>query len=219
MALGAARAILQIWQSWRNRSSPITHQPSPISHHPSPITHHPRLLTPHHTQPTSNAHMFIRRHMQPVQVTCRRLERRCCCCCSRGHPQAAGCAYSRTAMFSPQSAAQCDDAQSLLCAVPSPEEEALLLRGPVGAEEGEAFARALLFKDAKQQLLVIDTVLTFPAAAASVVQSCQTIRRCNYGGTRLCFVTRHCLQLTCLLQHIRECDAIGRAFAKPEVLA
>ena len=85
---------------------------------------------------------------------------------------------------------QCDDVQALLCAVPSPEEAALLLRGPEGTEDGELFARALLFKDAKKQLEVIDTVMSFPPAAASIVQSCRDIRRffhLLFVGCSLCF--------------------------------
>jgi hypothetical protein len=93
--------------------------------------------------------------------------------------------------------------QALLCAVPSPEEAELLLRGPDGTEDGELFARALMFKDAKKQLEVIDTVMSFPSAAACVVQSCQHIRRFFF------FFLLRCSSCFCVFKPT--CSAAARA--------
>lgn len=72
---------------------------------------------------------------------------------------------------------QCDDAQALLGALPSSEEQELLGRAAPGVEECEAFARALMFAGARQQLMVIDTIMSFSDAAAHIVQSCRSISR------------------------------------------
>jgi hypothetical protein len=72
---------------------------------------------------------------------------------------------------------QCDDAQALLGALPSSEEQELLGRSAPGVEECEAFARALMFAGARQQLVVIDTIMSFSDAAAHIVQSCRSISR------------------------------------------
>jgi hypothetical protein len=74
---------------------------------------------------------------------------------------------------------QCDDAQALLGALPPSEEQELLGRAAPGVEECEAFARALMFAGARQQLMVIDTIMSFSDAAAHIVQSCRSISRYN----------------------------------------
>ena len=114
---------------------------------------------------------------------------------------------------------QCDDVQALLCAVPSPEETALLLRGPDGTEDGELFARALMFKEAKKQLEVIDTVMSFPYAAACVVQSCQHIRRFFFFFffDVLCAFASSSPRV--LLQRVRHRHEIFRTVGRTEVLA
>ncbi len=152
-----------------------------------------RTSSEHRCKPHPPPHALLRSDVQSVSIARRWLEGGRCRRCLRGRCRAAGlgsfssrAAASITAtniapwLPSSQIALQCDDAQALLSAIPSPEEAAALLEAPAGAEEGELFARSLMFKDAKQQLMVIDTVMSFPTAAACVVQACQDICRCDH---------------------------------------
>ena len=53
----------------------------------------------------------------------------------------------------------------------------LLRQAAQGKEDGELFSRALMFAGARQQLTVIDTLMSFPPAAASLAQSCGVVIR------------------------------------------
>jgi hypothetical protein len=93
----------------------------------------------------------------------------CCCCCSPSFRDPTRSIVSHVI--------QSDDPQALLSAIPSTEEEVLLRQAAQGREDGELFSRALMFAGARQQLTVIDTLMSFPLAAAALAQSCGVIIR------------------------------------------
>ena len=77
-----------------------------------------------------------------------------------------------------------------MCALPTPDEQLLLNdgAGAGGSDDGEQFARALLFSGARQQLVVIDTIMSFQSAATGIGQACMSLCRCGVWG--LWFVQR-----------------------------